>query len=309
MRARSLNKLRAQNYNGTDEEWSSILATTLAQKPSSDLSKAVRDSLEVRCSITGKGSKSVLVISLRTSVQDITQQLGSIELANTKDESGVDLWAWANQLADQRDELRKQAAEQDEQASSEARNVDVLQKQLDDLVQAKTEHERELMTKFAMLLNEKKFELRRLQQVLSTAKVDPKQLKKLEAEASGSRRGKKRAARKAADSDDSDEGAFETTNAEDVAADDSERGQTTEEETEDDDVDRDQPITSQTEPDRGTPRPSGKGKEKAPATVPGRRELPFTKQKQQPSREKNKKAPTPTADAGDESTESEDDEL
>jgi hypothetical protein len=309
VRSRSLDKLRAKAC--PDQEWASILEHVFVDGQTANLDAAVRQSLQVRCSITGKGSRSTLSIVFRTLVQDITQQLGSIDLANIDDDSGVDLWAWANQLADQRDDARRKAASQQAQAGTEAEHLNALQKQLDDLTKDKAEHEKELMTKFAILLNEKKFELHRLQRVLASAQVDPKQLDALQNHKSGSKREKKRAA---AESSEDESDAFEDqamdvdkanqSGSEEAAQATDDGGSST-----DEDVDLDQPATSQTEPARKTASSAHKGKGKEPATLPPTRDLPFTRKTQAFSK-KNEPAKSPAhVDNVDEETESEADEL
>ncbi|KPI37337.1 uncharacterized protein AB675_10270 [Cyphellophora attinorum] len=288
VRSRSLDKLRANAYRGPGEEWESILEHVLVDGKTASLDAAVRQSL-----------------------QDITQQLGSIDLAHTEDDSGVDLWAWANQLADQRDEARTKVASQGEQAGTEARHLNALQKQLDDLTKSKAEHEKELMAKFAMLLNEKKFELHRLQRVLASAQVDPKQLEALQNQKSGSKREKKRAAAETSE-DESD--AFEDqamdvdkanqSGSEEAAQATDDGGSTT-----DEDVDLDPPATSQTEPARKITTSAHNGKGKEPATLPPTRDLPFSRRNQASPKEKEPAKPPAQVDNGDEETESEADEL
>jgi hypothetical protein len=310
VRSRSLDKLRANAYHGTGE-WESILEHVLVDGQTASLDAAVQQSLQVRCSITGKGSKSSLSIAFRTLVQDITQQLGSIDLAHTEDDSGVDLWAWANQLADQRDEARTKVASQGERAGTEARHLNALQKQLDDLTKSKAEHEKELMAKFAMLLNEKKFELHRLQRVLASAQVDPKQLQALQNHKSGSKREKKRAAAETSEdeSDAFEDQAMEVDKANQSGSE--EAAQATDDggSTTDEDVDHDQSATSETEPARTTATSAHKGKGKEPATLPPTRDLPFTRKNQASSKEKEPAKRPAQVDDGDEETESEADEL
>lgn len=50
---------------------------------------------------------------------------------------------------------------------------ELLQKQLDDLTDAKQKHDDALLTKFAELLNAKKAKIRQQQQILAIAKANP----------------------------------------------------------------------------------------------------------------------------------------
>lgn len=303
-----MDKLRAKNYDGSAEEWSSILKYALISK-NSQLESAVKESLEIQCSISGKDPKSTLSITFRTLVQDITQHLGTIELPQTDDTDDVDLFGWASQLADRRDELEDEAVKQQKSANVEAENIQTVQKQLDDLTQAKADHERELMSKFAMLLNEKKFELRRMQRVLETARVDPQQLKALKAGSSG-KRGQKRSTRAANNESEDDESTgfddMDVDNEKQRASDD---GQDTDdgrtESDEEDDLDQSATTRASTAP---------KTRSQPSSELPAPRELPFTRQKEkeQTSASQTTGISTPKAAAeeeDDEATASEDDEL
>ena len=312
LRARSLDKLRAKNYNGTSDEWTSILTHILVSKEASGLDPAVGETLEVRCSIKGKDPKATLSVSFRTLVQDITQQLGSIELPQTDDE-GVDLFGWAGQLADQRDELREKATSEQKHAGLEAKNVEAVQKQLDELTLAKLEHEQELMAKFTTLLNEKKLELRKMKRVLASAQPDAKHRDLLKGlQESGTKRGKKRATADDDETDDESE-AFETDvgKADEQAEENEEPADDQETASEDaeseNEVNSDHEMTSQTQ---AGPSGSTRSQNNANEPLPSRRDLPFTKK--QPStttQDKNEQATATVADDDDEATESEDDEL
>jgi DNA double-strand break repair and V(D)J recombination protein XRCC4 len=287
----------------------------LVSKQGSGVSDSIRQNLEVACSISGKDPKASLSISIRTRVEDITQRLGSLELPQTPDTDGVDLFGWASQAIDRRDELEDDLIRGKSDAAASGIRITSLQAQLDDLVKAKTEHEDELLGRFAVLLNEKKLRLRELKRLMSTAKVDKKALERLEASlpASGlgsGKRGKKRTApdtKGASESDDSD--GFEAMDVDKPtddakAADSDKERHTTEDETEteSDNDDLDHPVASQTE--RGEATYSRLPPKEQPPSLPPTRDLPFTKQKQA---EKESKALPPPPD--DEETASEDDEL
>ncbi|ETN42446.1 uncharacterized protein HMPREF1541_01601 [Cyphellophora europaea CBS 101466] len=318
VRTRHLDKFRAKNYDGSSEEWHSILKYGLVSRQS-DLDRAVRDNLDIACSITGKDPKSTLSISFRTRVQDITQRLGSIELPQTEDTEDVDLFGWASQLASRRDELEDRAAKQEHLAGAEAKTIQTLQNQLDELTKAKSDHEDELISKFALLLNEKKLKIRKLKRVLETTKVDPEKVDEIENLLSPAvKRGKKRGARRASQAPESDESdGFDDMDLDrPVGArqdgDQDARSQATSD-TEDADTendnDLDQPIMSQTESgSAGASKPQTRAQ--APQSIPARRELPFTKQSKgtRSGESKGSSSKTQTA-VEDEETASEDDEL
>lgn len=327
MRARSLDKLRAKNYDGSTEEWLSILEYSLVSRQSA-IDTAVKDNLDISCLISGKDPKAILTLSFRTRVQDITQRLGAIELQQTEDTDDVDLFGWATQLAHSRDQLKDEAAQQGKKAGAEAQTIVALQKQLDELTKAKSEHEEELVSKFAQLLNEKKHQLRRLHRVLETAQVDPAKVKEAEAEAQasispGAKRGKKRSARQSSEANESDESeGFDDMDMDkptgaarsDDDEDDEERAQQTsdsdETATEDEGDDLDKPVMSQTEAGSDGP-PKTRSKGKASQSMPAPRELPFTSRGKQGHKGEDK-APSPQLQASindDEETASEEDEL
>jgi hypothetical protein len=281
----------------------------------SELDPSLKNRLQVSCSISGRDPNAILSITFRTKVQDIAQKLGSLELSQTDNTDDVDLFGWACQLADRRDTLDTEVMTQQREADANTELATALQKQLDDLIKAKSEHESALLSKFAVLLNEKKLQLRKLNRVLETAKVDPKKIKEIEAtRGNRSSKGKKRKNSDAEDSDDSE--AFDNMDVDDPVVtgngqDDDDRSRdTTPDDTESEgDEDLDQPKA---------PSTRSQAKEKSPAarpapaerSVPARRELPFSKSKTS-TRSQQKTPPTKAVpkDDDEEETASEDDEL
>lgn len=308
MRSRNLDKLRSKKYDGSSEDWKSILTYGLVSKET-DLDQAVKDNLEIQCSVSGKDPKATLSISFSTRVKDITQHLGSVELSQTEDTDDIDLFGWAVQLAVRRDALEIEVTEQKQRADAEAKKTAALQKQLDDLIKAKEEHEEELLAKFAMLLNAKKHELRRLSRVLKDGKVDPALLKDMENSSKG-KRGQKRAADASGSEEEESDGFEDARPPVAQAGDDEQDDQTTgsEDTASEDAGDLDRPVHSQTE--AGS---SGTSKQ----AMPDRRELPFKKQTKKipdkPVTRQHEAAAAPAeaskGDEDDEETASEDDEL
>ncbi len=317
VRSRKLDQLRHENYVGSEEEWTAILKHVFISKQGSGVSGTIKKNLDVFCAISGKDPNAALSISLRTRVEDITQRLGSLELAQTEDTDKVDLFGWAGQAIDQRDKLESQIAEGREEANASTSTIASMQAQLKDLVKAKAEHETELLEKLAALLNEKKMRLRELNRHMSTAKVDHRALERLEATLpSGSStrpRGKKRSARETAQASEFDESdGFEAMDVdkpanEKKAAESDDDRHTTENETEtesDDGDNLDMPTTSQTEAGSiGSSKLPPKQQEQS-QSLPPPRNLPFTRQTTQAAKET--KPPSPPED---EETASEDDEL
>ncbi|KAK5462415.1 hypothetical protein LTS15_002127 [Exophiala xenobiotica] len=321
IRQRSLKKQRARNYEGSDDDWNAIVCHVFGTGTGPKINSVQKENLDVECFVSGKDPRSTLTISLRNKVEDITQQLGSIELPQTEDTNDIDLFGWAIQAIDRRDELEENTIFLQEAAKAKNDIVTNLHKQIDELVNAKAEHEQQLLAKFTALLNEKKLKIRNLQRVLSTAQADPKKLKELQSamgrEApSNGRRGTKRLAQEQDEGSDESEG-FESmdvdavvNNPEEPVSPESGRSTPEPEDTDDEDEDLDAPSTAVSRPTtRGTD-----SRKKAPTPLPPRRELPFQRKsggKKDEAAEEPKKAHTPptAADDGDEETASEDDEL
>lgn len=214
VRERSLKKLRARNYDGSDDDWNYTISSILApqNKPgSSDLQTAT---LDVATSISGKESKRTLTIVLSNNVEEITQKLGTIDLHETEDTDDVDLFGWTAQAVGQRDNLQGEVTNLKEQVKTKDAVVASLQKQIGELVEAKADHEKQMLFKFALLLNEKKLKIRNMQRILSTAKADTKKLKDLKAvigkEPGSPVRGKKRPSAGEDQEDDEETDDFET---------------------------------------------------------------------------------------------------
>ncbi|KIW29443.1 uncharacterized protein PV07_05257 [Cladophialophora immunda] len=220
VRQRSLKKLRSRNYDGNDEDWTNIISSILGSKTEASVSIQRRNNLEVTCSVSGKDPKTILSIAINNRVEEITQRLGTIELPQTEDTDDVDLFGWAAQAAEKRDELQEDVTSLNEQIKTKDEVMASLQKQIDELVEAKAEHEKQMLSKFALLLNEKKLKIRNMQRILSTAKPDQKKLKEMQAvignEAAGVPRRNKRPAEDAAEGEDDESDGFETTGAEPV---------------------------------------------------------------------------------------------
>lgn len=331
-----LKKLQAKNYEGTDDDWSSILSYTLISKQNSSLDATQKKNLEVVCSVSvsssGRKKERTLSIAFRNNIEGIIQRLGVIELPEIKDTSDINLFEWTLLLLEQRDKLEEEAATQKEKADAEQAMEAKLQKQLSDLVDAKVEHEKQLLSKFCTLLNEKKLKMRNMQRVLQTAQVDQKKLGDLAPlvgdDAEGStNHGTKRQNDDDSDGEEDDESdGFETMVVDKPAEDEggdsdadsrddhgSRRSETPDTDTaseEEDDLDGPRPVA---QAPRQT-RSMDKDEKKRHATpLPPPRELPFQKKTGKPAaaKQSSSKPSEPIASPvdDDEETASEDDEL
>jgi hypothetical protein len=124
--------------------------------------------LDVTCAISGKGKKSTLSIIIRQSVEEISHKFGSLQLLLSDDTDDVDLFGWASQAAEQRDALTAELRSTNTRVEKAEEVIKSLQTQLQELVKAKEEHETQLLSKFALLLNEKKLKIRSQQHQIAS---------------------------------------------------------------------------------------------------------------------------------------------
>lgn len=89
------------------------------------------------------------------------------------DEEEIDAFVWAGTAIEASDSFEDDLEHLRKQYIAEQATTAKLRKQLDELAKAKGEHEKELITKFAELLNSKKLKIRDQQRLLAGAKIDP----------------------------------------------------------------------------------------------------------------------------------------
>lgn len=298
----------------------------MISKQNSPIEATQKKNLDVVCSISGRKNSHTLSIAFRNNIEGIIQRLGVIDLPETQDTDDVDLFGWTLQVLEQRDKLEEEVASQKEKAKAEQETEAKLQRQLSDLVEAKTEHEKQLLSKFCTLLNEKKLKIRNMQRVLQTAQVDKKKLKDLaplgdETEDQTNHGTKRQLDDGNAEEDDESDG-FETMVVDKTTHDEgspdsagSHRSENTSTDTaseEEDDLDGPRPVS----PTPPTTRSMDKNTKKGSSTpLPPPRELPFQKKtgpigKATGVKEPASKLAAPAVSPGDdEETASEDDEL
>lgn len=214
LRKRKLKNLTAKNYNGKEDEWEAILRYVLLGGKFSTISDDQKRSLEAGASVQGKDGQKTLSITFRNRIDDITQRIGAIELSQD-DEEQISLFDWTALAVDKNktleEELTKLSITNDKYKAA----IVQLQSQLADLVKAKAEHEEQLLSKFVLLLNEKKLKIRDQQRILQAAVKDKDALKNLRRSIDPARatnttkRGSKRPAPDADDTEDESQ-AFET---------------------------------------------------------------------------------------------------
>ncbi|GAB7354392.1 hypothetical protein MBLNU459_g4891t1 [Dothideomycetes sp. NU459] len=196
-------KFQDKNHQASPDEWTDCLSAVLLRQPSD--SPAV-----VGIEILANVANEQITLLVRKNISGITQRLGTISLVLNEDEA-IELFDWAGSAACASENLRVQLVDLQSSLSSRQQEIVRLTAQLDDLVQAKKEHEQMLLTKFAALLNSKKMKIRDQQRLLAHAKIDPKAAEQVQQtrststrKPSSSRPSKRKASGRLAGSDDDD---------------------------------------------------------------------------------------------------------
>jgi hypothetical protein len=312
VRQKKAKDLRNSKYAGSDEEWEAILRYALLLKQDTGISPEMRKGLDTVAALSGREDNRTL--TFRNHIDQITQKLGSIELKQSEEE--IQLFDWAASAVDQQKLLQEEVSTLRGRSEADQATITALQAQLADLVRAKQEHEEQLISKFALLLNEKKLKIRNQQRILSTAKIDEQKLAQLKRTFDGTGRGpvrKKRRAERVAE--DSDQGKEESEGFETMEVDPmpnalgdarSSRETTPETETEtEEEGSTGQPAISTSAAESQTSKPNNAESD----TPPSPRSLPFVKKGARKGGNVTKtKSPEPAL-GSDETTASEDDEL
>lgn len=278
LKHRDISQCRSRQFRGTDDEWAGILKALFTHDfnlPDGEFLKGVEAVASV--------ADDAITISIRRNISGITQRLGSLTLALDEQEP-IELFDWAGIAANTAADQQSQFLAAQQSIVDQKETILRLTAQLDQLVDAKKQHDEQLMSKFAALLNSKKLKIRDQQRLLSHAKLDPRSAKHVQQSRSESSKSRtpnasRHAKRKANNSledtemDDDDEP---------TQVDDDEDGQSdghltpsksdaTDDETDDDAFDAPAPVSTKSQ----TPN-----QQKPPAVsqqqqVPPRRELPF----------------------------------
>ena len=170
IRDSSIKSLQASALSGDLEEWRTILTVALLQERPAPQPETLQG-LETVANIN-KGS---VTITIRKNFSGVHSRLGSIQLEqNDAEADNFNLFDWASTAAGTADVLREQIANLQASVGTRQAEVAKLNRQLEDLVKAKREHEGELLKKFAALLNAKKLKIRDQQRLLAGVKVDPR---------------------------------------------------------------------------------------------------------------------------------------
>lgn len=113
-----------------------------------------------------------LTLVFRRNISGVTQRLGEISLQLDENQE-IALFEWTATAADQVGDLETALRDLNVKYQDQSKISQKLSEQLDELIEAKKEHETRLLEKFQALLNTKKLKIRDQQRLLATAKVDP----------------------------------------------------------------------------------------------------------------------------------------
>jgi hypothetical protein len=111
-------------------------------------------------------------IVFRRNISGIHQRLGEVVLKENEDEI-IDVTAWTAIAVTRAEGLELEIVDLGAKYKEQAEVLKQLNQQLEDLIQAKTEHDNVLLMKFRDLLNEKKLKIRDQQRLLAISKVNP----------------------------------------------------------------------------------------------------------------------------------------
>ncbi|CAO1602251.1 hypothetical protein XANCAGTX0491_005877 [Xanthoria calcicola] len=171
-----ISKYRAKTNHLSDSQWEVLLRLTLLQEHTSDPQDPDLKDSELVASV----SDSKLTVTFRKSISGIHQKLGELSLSKDAD-AAINVLDWANTAILRAESLEAEAQTFQLKLVEQTAMVQKLNQQLEELVQAKKEHEDTLLEKCALLINEKKGKIRDQQRLLATAKVDPKELRAVQA--------------------------------------------------------------------------------------------------------------------------------
>lgn len=172
-----ISKYRAKSNHLSDLQWEVLLRLTLLQEQhTSDQQDPDLKEFELVASVSG----SKLTVTFRKSISGIHQKLGELSLSKDTD-APINVLDWANTAILRAESLEAEAQTLQLKLVEQTGMIQKLNRQLEELVQAKKEHEDTLLEKCALLINEKKGKIRDQQRLLATAKVDPKELKAVQA--------------------------------------------------------------------------------------------------------------------------------
>lgn len=222
MKHSRISKYRAKTNHLSESQWENLLRSALLQqditgspKSSDEQDHKTEEDLTKDLELVASITDSKLIVTFRKSISGIHQKLGDLSLSKDPD-AGISLFDWTNTAVVRAEVLQSEARSMQQKLAEQTQAAKRLNEQLEELIQAKKEHEDLLLQKCAILINEKKTKIREQQCLLATAKVSTSKLKAVQAKAQRanvrhrspepSRAGKRKAARADVASSDEDDG-------------------------------------------------------------------------------------------------------
>ncbi|KAL4746015.1 hypothetical protein BDW72DRAFT_210803 [Aspergillus terricola var. indicus] len=183
VRQSEINKLRAKNHQGTDDEWKKTLLHILGFQGDAAENPELLTGVEASASVNAiQEDYKELVITVRKRIQTITQKLGSLTLRQDE-EQDIELFDWTNLAVTRADILEQRFNSLLDRFRTAESTIKLLNKQLEEFISSKNQHEQQLFSGFVQLLNEKKLKIRNQQRLLASAEVNPAQISKVQAAA------------------------------------------------------------------------------------------------------------------------------
>ncbi|EJT73513.1 hypothetical protein GGTG_10350 [Gaeumannomyces tritici R3-111a-1] len=112
-------------------------------------------------------------ITVRKKAQGITQRLGIITLQKDEEEEDSDVTQWCGIAIASREGLKEELVSVRAKTQELEQAVSALSSQLEELMNAKRDHEAALLDKFRLLLNEKKARIREQQDIIRSGNLGP----------------------------------------------------------------------------------------------------------------------------------------
>ncbi|TVY75709.1 hypothetical protein LSUE1_G008239 [Lachnellula suecica] len=168
----------------TNGQWHAVLSYVLLGIAPDGEDTAFVQGVEAVARLESGGTR--LAITIQRRVEGITQRFGTITLRATEEEE-LDIFEWCGSALASKDKAAEQVRALKLSLREKDEQIKKLQESFAELTNLKTAHEKSLLEKFSLLLNEKKLKIRDQQRLLASSKVDPAKLKTLEANRSESR--------------------------------------------------------------------------------------------------------------------------
>ena len=166
--------MRSKHSPVDGTEWEDALASVLLARHSDD-KPSISESVE-KLELISSIADNQLTIIVRRNISGITQRLGEIALRLLDEEEAgdrVELLDWVGIAVDRTTILKKEVKDLNTKYEEQGKTIQKLNKQLQELIKAKKEHETSLLEKFQQLLNAKKLKIRDQQRLLAGAEVNP----------------------------------------------------------------------------------------------------------------------------------------